>query len=42
MMVACDAEDPGIPIITEGKVSDVGMTATIPMSKAKALWGSMP
>ena len=33
--VACDADDPGIPIKTEANVSDVGTTATIPIIKAK-------
>jgi hypothetical protein len=36
-MVAWEAEEPGIPIMTEGKVSEVGITATMPMSRAKAL-----
>ena len=42
MIVAWDAEEPGIPIITEGNVSEVGITATMPISSPKALWGSMP
>ena len=40
--VACDAEEPGIPIKTEAKVSEVGTTATIPIIKARPKIGSMP
>ena len=32
--VACEADDPGIPISTEAKVSEVGTTATIPIISA--------
>jgi hypothetical protein len=42
MMVAWEADDPGMPIMTDGKVSEVGMTATMPIRRAKALWISMP
>lgn len=32
--VACEAEEPGIPMSTEENVSDVGTTATIPIISA--------
>ena len=40
--VACAEEEPGMPIITEVKVSEVGMTATRPMSIPRAEVVSMP
>ena len=40
--MACDADEPGMPINTEVKVSEVGMTATKPMSSASAEVTSMP
>ena len=40
--VACDAEEPGMPIKTEAKVSEVGTTATIPIINARPKTGSMP
>jgi len=40
--VACDAEDPGIPISTDAKVSEVGMTAIIPIINANPNTGSIP
>ena len=40
--VACAALDPGIPIKSDVNVSEVGMTATSPMSMASAEVGSMP
>ena len=40
--VAWLAEDPGIPIRTDAKVSDVGTTATIPTISARPRIGSMP
>jgi len=40
--VACDAEEPGIPISTEAKVSEVGTTATMPTISARPRIGSMP
>ena len=40
--VACEAEEPGIPIKTDANVSDVGTTATIPTIKARPRIGSRP
>ena len=40
--VACEALDPGMPISTEVNVSEVGMTATRPMSMASAEVASIP
>ena len=40
--VACDALDPGMPMRTEEKVSEVGMTATRPISMPRAEISSMP
>ena len=40
--VAWLAEDPGIPIKTDAKVSDVGTTATMPTIRARPKIGSMP
>ncbi len=40
--VAWLADDPGMPISTDEKVSDVGITATRPMSMASAETSSMP
>ena len=40
--VACEADEPGIPISTEAKVSDVGTTATIPTISARPKIGSIP
>ena len=38
--VACDADDPGIPINTDAKVSDVGTTANMPIISASPRTGS--
>ena len=40
--VACDADDPGIPMSTDANVSDVGTTATIPIMSANPSMGSIP
>ena len=40
--VAWEALEPGMPMSTEVKVSEVGMTATSPTSMARADTGSMP
>ena len=40
--VACDADEPGIPIRTEANVSEVGTTATIPTINARPRIGSSP
>ena len=40
--VAWLADDPGMPIRTEAKVSDVGTTATMPIISARPSTGSMP
>ena len=40
--VAWEADEPGIPIKTEAKVSDVGTTATIPIIRARPRIGSIP
>ena len=40
--MACDAEDPGMPMRTEANVSDVGTTAIIPIINARPKVGSMP
>ena len=40
--VACEADDPGIPIRTEAKVSDVGITATNPTIRDRPETASIP
>ena len=40
--VACEAEEPGIPISIEANVSDVGTTAIIPIISARPRVGSIP
>ena len=40
--VACDADEPGMPISTEAKVSEVGTTATMPTISARPRTGSIP
>ena len=40
--VAWEADEPGIPIRTDAKVSDVGTTATMPIISARPRTGSMP
>ena len=40
--VACDADEPGIPIRTDANVSEVGTTATMPIIRARPSTGSMP
>ena len=40
--VACEAEEPGMPIKTEANVSEVGTTATMPIIKASPRIGSIP
>ena len=41
-IVACEADDPGIPMRIEAKVSDVDRTGRMPISIASASVGSMP
>ena len=40
--VACEADDPGIPISTDANVSEVGTTATMPIIRARPYTGSSP